>query len=74
VEDSLLDAHTRFKDYRKDHCWQYEIRLTNRKEDLREARLTECDATKLRVSDFEFAYFDKTDNRQCKEITADQLF
>ena len=58
----------RFKDYNKQHCWQYEIRLQNLEEDLKEIGLSKTEATQLRTSDFEFAYVDKTDKETCAEI------
>ena len=42
------------KNYQEPHCWQYEIRLRNREDDLREAGLTEEDVKDLRVEDFTF--------------------
>lgn len=52
----MMDAHDRFKTYDKDHCWQYDIRLSNREEDLKAAGLTEADVKDLKISDFEFSY------------------
>jgi len=44
----------RLKNYDKDHCWQYDIRLNNKEEDLILAGLTEVGASKLKVKDFTF--------------------
>ena len=63
-----MNVHDRFKDFGKQHCWQYEVRLQNLAEDLEEASLTEEAAGELRTSDFDFAYVDKTDKDQCDEI------
>ena len=63
-----MNVHDRFKDFGKQHCWQYEVRLQNLAEDLEEASLTEEAANHLRTSDFDFAYVDKTDKEQCQEI------
>ena len=63
-----MNVHDRFKDFGKQHCWQYEVRLQNLAEDLEEASLTEEAASQLRTSDFDFAYVDKTDKDQCAEI------
>ena len=63
-----MNVHDRFKDFGKQHCWQYEVRLQNLAEDLEEASLTEEAAGQLRTSDFDFAYVDKTDKDQCAEI------
>jgi hypothetical protein len=62
------EVYDRFKDYDKDHCWQYEIRQQNLTNDLKEANLTEEEQKSLRTDDFEFAYVDKTDSGQCLEI------
>jgi hypothetical protein len=48
-----------FETYTKDHCWQYDIRLSNREKDLVNCGLTEDDVKDLRVSDFVFAHEDK---------------
>ena len=58
----------RFKDYNKQHCWQYEIRLQNIEEDLKEIGLSKAEAEQLRTSDFNFAYVDKTNKETCAEI------
>ena len=63
-----MNVHDRFKDFGKQHCWQYEVRLQNLAEDLEEASLTEEAAGQLRTSDFDFAYVKKTDKDQCAEI------
>jgi hypothetical protein len=44
-----------FETYTKDHCWQYDIRLSNRKQDLINSGLIEEDVQDLRNSDFIFA-------------------
>ena len=48
TEDACL------REYEKNHCWQYDIRLRNREEDLKAAGLTEEIANTLRVSHFTF--------------------
>ncbi len=58
----------RYKDYTGDSCWQFNIRQKNLAEDLKEASLTEEDIKKLRTSDFDFAYVDKSDIETCREI------
>lgn len=58
----------RFQNYKADHCFQHEIGLLTRKEDLKQAGLTEKEAAGLRVKDFSFSYVDKTDRPQCTEI------
>ena len=42
----------RFDDYDKDHCWQYDIRIRNRQQDLQQANLTEEEVSQLTVADF----------------------
>lgn len=49
----------RFEGYNKPHCWQYDIRLNNRKGDLERYNLTESDVSELRVSDFSLQFEDK---------------
>jgi hypothetical protein len=62
------EVYDRFKNYNKDHCWQYEIRQQNLISDLKEANLTEEEYNSLRIEDFEFSYVDKEDKKQCEEI------
>ena len=62
------EVYDRFKDYDKEHCWQYEIRQQNLTQDLRSSGVTIQEAQELRTKDFDFAYVDKTDTAQCLEI------
>ena len=62
------EVYDRFKNYDKDHCWQYEMRQQNLTKDLEEASLTQTDYTNLRIEDFEFSYVDKEDKKACDEI------
>ena len=64
-----LQVYDRFKDYDKDHCWQYEIREQNHEEDITAVGLTQSQVESLRIDDFVFDYVDKTDKVQCAEIT-----
>jgi len=52
------EVYDRFKDYKKNHCWQYEIRQQNLSNDLKEASLTKQEYESLRIEDFEFAAID----------------
>ena len=58
----------RFKNYSKDHCWQYEIRLQNLEDDLKAIGLSKSEMEKLSIDDFLFSYVDKEDKKQCEEI------
>lgn len=51
------------REYTKDHCWQYDIRLRNREEDIKAARLTEEVVKTLRVSHFVFRPMTTTEER-----------
>ncbi|MEC7658541.1 MAG: hypothetical protein VYB41_00440, partial [Bacteroidota bacterium] len=62
------EVYDRFKDYKKQHCWQYEIRQQNLKQDLKEAGLTSDERESLRIEDFEFCYVDKSDKETCESI------
>lgn len=48
------------RQYDKDHCWQYDIRLKNLADDMLLAGLTPRMIAKLRVSDFEFQFEEKS--------------
>ena len=54
--------------YNQSHCWQYEIRLKNLQDDLKQAGISEVEAQNLRVSDFEFKFVSKEDLATCLEI------
>ena len=62
------EVYDRFKNYKKDHCWQYEIRQHNLINDLKEANLTQKDYETLRTNDFEVFYVDKKDKEKCEEV------
>lgn len=47
------------RDYNKDHCWQYDIRLNNLEEDLILAGLTADDVSNLNVTDFVLQHEEK---------------
>jgi hypothetical protein len=57
----------RLESYNENHCWQYDIRLKNREEDLNEFGLTEEYVKGLRVPDFEFKMIEDKDER--RELT-----
>ena len=54
--------------YKKDHCWQYDIRLSNKEKDLLDSNLTEEQASNLSVKDFSYRFVDKNDKEMCKKI------
>ena len=54
----------RLNSYDKDHCWQYDMRLNNRKEDLKKQNLTEDYVSKLKVGDFVFKNVDSKEERK----------
>ena len=59
----------RFDDYDKDHCWQYDIRLRNRQEDLQQANLTEEEVSQLTVADFVMKHvLDEQERSQMKQF------
>ena len=55
--------------YQKNHCYQYDVRLKNFEQDLREANLTENEIKDLKVSDFKFEFIQKENKLRCHEIT-----
>lgn len=44
----------RFNSYNKDQCWQYDVRINNFEDDLKESGFTEEYVNTLKVSDFTF--------------------
>ncbi len=65
---TVLDIVERSKNYNDNVCWQYNIRVNNKRSDLEESGLTENNVKDLRVSDFVFEYIPKTDTQTVKEI------
>ena len=63
-----MNPHERFEAYKGDKCWQAHVAEQNLEEDLRLAGLPQDKASKLRTSDFEFAYVPKEDKEGCAEI------
>jgi len=62
-------VNAELRQYDKDHCWQYEIRLQNKERDLQEAGFTQDYAGSLRVSDFMFVpVTDDDEKRRLKEF------
>ena len=64
----MSTVRERFKDFNKSHCWQYEMRVRNLKDDMLAAGLCEYSAAQLRTNDFDFEYVPKEDKQQCQEI------
>lgn len=66
IKDTL---YSRLKSYKKDHCWQYEIRVQNMDEDLKMAGMTKKYASSLKTSDFKFKNItDKKEQKKLKEF------
>lgn len=51
----MVDVHDR--EYDKEHCWQYDIRLKNLEEDIKLSGLPEDEIKNLKASDFELDAF-----------------
>lgn len=47
------------RNYKEDHCWQYDIRMSNLEEDMLQANLTLNEIKNLRISDFVFQQEEK---------------
>lgn len=56
-----IDIVERFKNYEETHCWQYQIRKSNKEIDLIDSNLTEDDVKDIKVTDFTFEFVPKTD-------------
>jgi len=59
----------RLKNYDKDHCWQYEIRLRNMEQDRVDSGLSDLEIESLVTSDFDFMNItDKPERKLMKEF------
>jgi hypothetical protein len=54
----------RLNNYDENHCWQYEMRINNRNEDLANEGLTENYVLKLKVNDFIFKNIESKEEKQ----------
>lgn len=52
------------REYDKEHCWQYEIRLRNLEQDLIDASMTRDEVDKIRVTDFHFKQIINKDEKK----------
>jgi len=64
----VLDITDRFKNYDKDHCWQFQIREDNRIEDIIQSNLTQEIVDNLKVTDFTFEFVPKSDKEMVGRI------
>lgn len=56
------------EEYSLPHCYQYQIRLQNKYNDLNDSGLTSEETNRLRVADFEFKYVPKDEINTCQMI------
>lgn len=54
--------------YQKPHCWQYQIRLQNLEDDLKQAQLKKEEVKNLKVRDFKIDYVTKENKNVCAEV------
>ena len=62
-----MDLIERLKNYKEPHCYQYQMRLDNLDNDLKELNMTLEESKLLRVSDFYFESVDMADSKAKKE-------
>lgn len=66
MSEVLMDH---LKNYKEKHCFQYDMRIKNRKEDIEMYDLTEEEISSMRTSDFEFAFVtDKAEQKRMMEF------
>jgi len=59
----------RLETYNKEHCWQYDIRLENKKDDIKESGLTDKEIKNIKISDFIFEFVeDKVKRKEMKKF------
>tara|TARA_Y100000310_G_scaffold274171_1_gene289966 strand:- start:523 stop:1464 length:942 start_codon:yes stop_codon:yes gene_type:complete len=63
-----VDILKRMEDYDREHCWQYDMRLGNLKEDLQACNISPEEMENIQVSDFQFKLIEDKAERQ--ELTA----
>jgi len=64
VELGTLMSDWHDRNYDESHCWQYDIRVRNREEDLQLAGLTEADVAELTTDNFDIHYTELPDEKR----------
>jgi len=64
----MIPVDKRLEEYDKNHCWQYDIRIKNRQEDLNMCGFSEEYVNNLRVKDFDFKCV--TDKQEQREMSS----
>ena len=59
-----IDFIQRMETYDKNHCWQYDIRMNNLEQDLKESNLTDEYVSNLTVKDFHFRLVEDKEEQQ----------
>lgn len=59
----MIDILKRMEEYTDDHCWQYDIRLQNLEEDLKNAGFSQEYVSQLNVSDFHHVVVESKEER-----------
>lgn len=65
---NITNFEKRLSSYSEDHCWQYDIRLRNLKEDMEHDGITDSEMQAMRVKDFSFKFV--TDPAERKALAA----
>jgi hypothetical protein len=65
----IIELQQRHNQFKKNHCWQYEIRKKNYYNDLKNANLNENIIKQLTVNDFTFEYINKTNKIKCHKVS-----
>jgi len=64
----MIPVDARPEQYKQEHCWQYDIRLNNLKEDMLRDGISEEDLSNMSISDFEFSFVDKSNKVVFAEV------
>ena len=59
-----MDIERRQKEYSKDTCWQYDIRVANMEQDMQDANITDGIKNNLRTSDFNYKLVSDVEGRR----------
>lgn len=62
--DPEPDDHAELRIYDKQHCWQYDIRINNLEDDLRQAGFTLDDLPKITIDQFTFKVLTSNEEKQ----------
>ncbi len=67
---SAQNSYNHKNHYKKNHCWQYDVRIKNLDADVKQSGLSQNELQKIKVDDFTFQFVSKEEKEKCREIVS----